>query len=162
MPARTPEPAPPPAPPPPAQHPPAPPPPAPPAQHPAAQHPPAAAPADPDAVAAAVLACPDVVRLSRSIPGTRIDGVSADVETATYLPGRRVAGVRIREEEVVVRVVCRYGPAVAELAGQVRAAVAATVPGHPRINVIIDDLEMPPDPAGTRVVGHPPEPEGDR
>jgi hypothetical protein len=96
---------------------------------------------DPDAVAAAVLACPDVARLSRSVPGSHIDGVCADVETATYLPGRRVAGVRIRGDTLLVRVVCRYGPAMAELAERVRAAVRGAAPDCGRIDVIIDDLE---------------------
>jgi hypothetical protein len=108
---------------------------------------PAADPAAADGFAAAVLACPDVVRLSRVLPGAHIDGVSADVEVATYLPGRRVAGVRVRPDGVTVRVVCRYGPTVDELAAQVRDAVAGVWPGCPRIDVVIDDLEVPPVPA---------------
>jgi hypothetical protein len=100
-----------------------------------------------DRLAAAVSACPDVVRLSRVTPGVHIDGVSGDVEVATYLPGRRVAGVRVRPDGVTVRVVCRYGPTVDELAAQVRAAVVSVWPTCPRIDVIIDDLEVPPVPA---------------
>jgi hypothetical protein len=93
----------------------------------------------PDVVAAAVLACPHVVGL-RSAP---MSGVGAEV--ATYLPGRRVNGVRLTESAVAVRVVGWFGPSVAELASEVRAAVKAVVPTAETIDVFIDDLIVPPD-----------------
>ena len=89
---------------------------------------------DADAVAAAVSACPDVVRLSGGVLG----------EVATYLPGRRVNGVRFLEDGgVEVHVVARYGPTAAEIAGQVRAAVTA-ICGPVPVHVGIDDLELDP------------------
>lgn len=83
-----------------------------------------------DAVAAAVLRCPDVVALS----GGRIG------EVATYLPGRRVAGVRVGADgALTVHVVGRYGPTVGQIAAQVRAAVVAAV-GPVTVDVGVDDL----------------------
>ena len=85
-----------------------------------------------DAVAAAVLACPDVTGLSAGRVG----------EVATYLPGRRVPGVRLREDRITVHVTARYGRPVAEIASQVRAAVRPLVGGRP-IDVGIDDVTDP-------------------
>lgn len=119
-----------------------------------------------DAVAARVRACPDVVRLvgrpslkvafqgevqeeavpgealqEEAAPGEALQGeaVPGDVVPGGVEPGAAaVAGW----EAITVRVVCRFGPTVAELAAQVRAAVAAAVPDCPRIDVVIDDLEV--------------------
>ena len=88
--------------------------------------------ADPDVVAAAVAACPDVVALSGGTVG----------EVATYLPGRRVAEVRIAADAIEVHVVARYGPTVAEIADQVRRAVRR-VAGSLPVTVGVDDLEVP-------------------
>jgi len=65
---------------------------------------------DPDTIARAVLDCPDVAGLSE--------------EVATYLPGRRVAGVVVRGDAAVVEVhiVARWGPPVRSIAEQVRTA----------------------------------------
>lgn len=96
--------------------------------------PPADEPAEqlPDLVAAAVAACPAVASLS----GGRFG------EVATYLPGRRVVGVRMDEFEVAVHVVARWGFPMSAVADQVRAACMPLV--APRsINVGIDDLEIP-------------------
>ena len=83
-----------------------------------------------DALAAAALACPSVVALS----GGRVG------EVATYLPGRRVTGVRVTDGRVEVHVVARYGPTCAEIASQVRAAVQPLTGGLP-VWVGIDDLD---------------------
>ena len=86
-----------------------------------------------DAVSAAVLGCPDVVALSSGRLG----------EVATYLPGRRIAGVRVGDDgAVTVHVVARYGPTVQEIAKQVRAAVAG-VAGPGPVTVGVDDLVLP-------------------
>ena len=83
-----------------------------------------------DAVAAAVLRCPDVVALSDGRVG----------EVATYLPGRRIAGVRgAADGALTVHVVGRYGPTVDQLAAQVRAAVLTAV-GPTAVHVGVDDL----------------------
>jgi hypothetical protein len=95
---------------------------------------------DVDRVAAAVGACPAVARLTGGTGGR-----------GTYLPGRRVPGVVVRESAepspptVEVHVVARSGPAMGEVARQVRAALAALIPGSP-VDVIIDDLEVEPPP----------------
>jgi len=72
-------------------------------------------------------------------------------EVATYLPGRRIPGVVIREAasgpEVSVHVVGWYGPAMSEIAREVDSAVHSVLPGH-RVHVTIDDLDTPDrDPA---------------
>ena len=84
-----------------------------------------------DDVAAAVLACPLVVSLS----GGRLG------EVATYLPGRRVTGVRIGEAGITVHVVAAYGPTCAQVAAQVRQALQTVAGGLP-VTVGIDDLDL--------------------
>lgn len=98
-----------------------------------------------DAVAAAVLAVPGVARLHSGGFG----------EVATYLPGRRMPGVRIRpggvEVHVVVdRAVLDWQVPLPEVAEHVHRAVAALVPGA--VRVYIDDLatEPPVTPAPER------------
>ncbi|WP_285592023.1 hypothetical protein [Actinomycetospora sp. NBRC 106378] len=80
-------------------------------------------------VAAAVLACPAVSRLSAGPFGT----------VGTYLPGRRVTGVQITATEVTVRVVGHPGP-LRTLEAQIRAAVTPLVPGLP-VHIGLDDLD---------------------
>ena len=55
-------------------------------------------PVDPEAVASAALACPSVAGMSGGAIG----------EVASYLPGRRVTGVRVKDGEVEVHVVARW------------------------------------------------------
>ena len=89
---------------------------------------PAAVP-DPDAIAAAVSACPTVAGLSGGIAG----------EVATYLPGRRVTGVRIDAATVTVHVVGRYGPTMTEISNEVTRAVTPHAGGR-QVGVVIEDL----------------------
>lgn len=96
---------------------------------------PVAAPAarDGDALAepmaAAVLACPAVARLSAGPYGT----------VGTYLPGRRVTGVLITDHAVTIRLVA-HPVGVRTIEAQVRAAAATVVPGLP-VDIAIDDLD---------------------
>lgn len=90
---------------------------------------------DPDVLAAAVLSCPAVAALSAGRVG----------EVATYLPGRRVAGIRIHDDELTVHVVARYGPTVQQIATQVRDAVRPHS-GRRRLTVGVDDLVLDPTP----------------
>jgi hypothetical protein len=90
---------------------------------------------DPDLIAAAVLAVPHVVALS----------AGRFREVATYLPGRRVEGVRVRPELVEVHVIARYGPTMAEVGAAVHAAVVGAA-GPVEVVVGIDDLAVPPLP----------------
>lgn len=91
-----------------------------------------------EAVAAAVLGCRDVTRLHGGRFGT----------VTTYLPGGRLPGVVVAPEGVTVGVVGRYPAPVAEIAAQVRAAVATVVPGVP-VTVAVEDVDL----AGPAEVG---------
>lgn len=92
--------------------------------------------ADLEAVAAAALGCPLIAGLTGGIVG----------EVATYLPGRRVVGVRDADGVVEIHVVARWGRPLPEVADAVRAAVASHVDGQP-VAVFVDDIEVPADPA---------------
>ena len=87
---------------------------------------------DVDALAGVVGALPGVSRLS--------SGVLPEV--ATYLPGRRVPGVRVTADDVEIHVVARWGPALPELAQAVRTAVRPLV-GPRTVTVHVDDIEPP-------------------
>lgn len=87
---------------------------------------------DVDAVAAVVEALPAVSSLS----GGRFG------EVATYLPGRRVQGVRLRPGAVEVHVVARSGLPLPAVAGAVRGAVLPLAAGR-AVDVHMDDIEVP-------------------
>jgi hypothetical protein len=84
---------------------------------------------DVDAVATAVRGCAGVDDLCSGEWG----GV------VSYLPGRQVPGVRVTAGQVVVSVRGRWGVPAAELASQIRLAVASLV-GLRRIDVIVADV----------------------
>jgi hypothetical protein len=88
---------------------------------------------DVDAVAAAARACPGVERLHGGPPQ----------RTATYLPGRRIDGVRIDRHTVVVQVRARWGVPAPELAAQIRGAISVMASGR-RIDIIVADVADPP------------------
>lgn len=88
-------------------------------------------PVDPDAVAAAALGCADVVALGGGPFG----------EVATYLPGRRVRGVRVAQGELQVHIVARWGPPLPEVADRVRLAVGPHSGGRP-VTVVVDDVDL--------------------
>jgi hypothetical protein len=92
--------------------------------------------ADLEAVAAAALGCPFIAGLS----GGRFG------EVATYLPGRRVLGVRQADGTVEVHVVACWGVPLPDVADVVRAAVAPYTGDLPAA-VFIEDIEVPDDPA---------------
>lgn len=85
-----------------------------------------------DRIAAAVSSCPGVAGLTQ-VPGMPV---------ATYLPGRTVSGVAVRPAEVEICVVARYGPALPQVAAQVRQAVEPLVPGRV-VDVVIGDITSP-------------------
>ncbi len=87
---------------------------------------------DLDAVAAAVSGCPLVAGMS----GGRFG------EVATYLPGRRLVGVRLQGEELELHVVARWGTPLPDVADAVRRAVAGVAGGRP-VTVYIEDIEVP-------------------
>jgi hypothetical protein len=90
--------------------------------------------ADIDMIAMAVRQCAGVSALDGGPYG----------EVATYLPGRKVAGVVVGDGRVMVQVRSRWGIPVPELAGLI-AAAASSFTGHRRIDVVIADIDDPPD-----------------
>jgi len=87
---------------------------------------------DPEEVASAALRCPSVSGL---FPG-------AAIEIATYLPGKRVLGVRVRHDDVEVHVVARWGQHFTRTAEEVRLEVAPLVGDLP-VSVYVDDVAIP-------------------
>ncbi len=85
-----------------------------------------------DRVAEAVLAVPGVADLSGGVMG----------EVGTYLPGRRVAGVRLRENSTDIHVTVEYGRDVRRVAHMIRHTVGQLT-GTPTVNVTIADLRTP-------------------
>ncbi|MEO6880398.1 MAG: Asp23/Gls24 family envelope stress response protein [Mycobacteriaceae bacterium] len=81
-----------------------------------------------DRIVEAVLTVPGVVAMHGGTFG----------EAATYLPGRRVSGVRINDQGTDVHVTVLYGSVVRTVAEQVRRAVAAVSPGP--VQVTVEDL----------------------
>ncbi len=84
-----------------------------------------------DDVAAAVLTVDGVIALHGGLFG----------ENATYVPGRRVRGIRIGENATGIHLTATYGAAIPITAQQVRHAVAAVIPGP--VNVTVEDLAPP-------------------
>ena len=88
-----------------------------------------------DLVAAAVMAVPGVADLHAGMFG----------EVATYLPGRRVPGIRIKADGVTeVHVTLFYGVPVRDGAARVRDAAAAVVGGV--VDVTVEDVVAASDP----------------
>ncbi len=99
---------------------------------------------DLDAVVAAARSCAGVDDLSSGPWG----GV------VTYLPGREVPGVRVASDHVVISLRGRWGVPAAEIARQVRAAVADLVAPR-RVDLVLADLSDPAPDAWTRPAGRP-------
>ncbi len=81
-----------------------------------------------DRIVEAVLTVPGVVAMHGGTFG----------EAATYLPGRRVSGVRITDQGTDVHVTVLYGSVVRAVAEEVRRTVAAVSPGP--VQVTVEDL----------------------
>jgi hypothetical protein len=81
-----------------------------------------------DRIAAAVSRVRGVARL---MPGP----------VATYLPGRTVPGVAVRDGAVLVSVAARYGESLPDVAERVRVASRRAAPGL-RVDVLIDDVDV--------------------
>ncbi len=76
-----------------------------------------------------------VVAALRSLETVRLVEHSA---VGTYLPGRRVPGVRIAQDRVEVHVALVYPTTLEEGASAVRAALAGVLSA--RVDVVVDDL----------------------
>jgi hypothetical protein len=90
---------------------------------------------DVGAVAAAVQGCAGVSALDSGRFG----------EVASYLPGRRVPGVVVRDRSVLVGVRSRWGVRAADLFAEVASAVAPLI-GRRWAEVAIGDIDDPPAP----------------
>ena len=85
---------------------------------------------DVDAIAAATLECP-------AVAGLHEGGAMA---VATYLPRRRVVGVRVEDRRVLVSVVLASGSSVRSLEAQVRSTLAAHAGGR-QVDVHVADVQ---------------------
>jgi hypothetical protein len=85
---------------------------------------------DVDALAEATLGCPAVARLHPG--GTKF--------VATYLPGRRVVGVRVEDHRVLVSVGLAHDASVQTLEKEIREALAPLVQGR-EIDVHVADVD---------------------
>lgn len=84
-----------------------------------------------DRVAAAVLAVPGVHDLHGGMLG----------EVATYLPGRRVNGIRLLDGVTQVHVVLEWAAPMSATVDAVRSAAAAIVPGT--VHLAVEDVAPP-------------------
>ncbi|TQL67905.1 hypothetical protein FB381_1793 [Nocardioides albertanoniae] len=84
-----------------------------------------------DVVAAAVLAVPGVHALHAGVAG----------EVATYLPGRRVNGIRVRDSGCSIHVVLLWGAPVLDTTEALRDAVRPLVSGP--VDITVEDI-LPP------------------
>lgn len=89
-----------------------------------------------DRIATAVRSVPSVFDLHGGVFG----------EIGTYLPGRRVAGIREQDGRWEIHVTARLGHSLADLTRDVRAAVSTHAGGAP-IDVVIEDLDDDDDAA---------------
>ena len=96
---------------------------------PLAGRPPGVIPSPEEELATAVAGCPDVAALSGGPFG----------EVATYLPGRRIVGVRLLGDRFDVHVIARWGTPLPAVAEQVRSACAPFAGGR-GVDVTIEDV----------------------
>jgi len=91
-----------------------------------------------DRVAEAALAVPGVAGLHAGAFG----------EIGTYLPGRRVAGVRLAEDLTEVHVTVAMGSRIPEVAESLVAAIGPLV--GTAVRVVVEDVEPGPPPGDRR------------
>jgi hypothetical protein len=87
---------------------------------------------DVDDIYSAVIGCPGVAGLGSGTIG----------ELATYLPGRRVPGIRVSPERVELEICAAWGPPIKQIAEQIWAALAVVVTDRP-IEITITDIAPP-------------------
>ena len=85
-----------------------------------------------DRIAAAVLAADGVGDLHAGVLG----------EVGTYLPGRRVPGIRLDGEACEVHVTALFGARLADVVEAVRSAVRPLVSGP--VHVVVEDVVRSP------------------
>lgn len=89
----------------------------------------------------------DLVDVVLGVSG--VEGLHGGVfgEVATYLPGRRVTGIRSRGEDVDVHLVLAWGQPVLATADRVREALRPHVRGL--VHVTVEDMMAPPRTGGS-------------
>lgn len=87
-----------------------------------------------DAVAAAVRACPGVDDL---------DGGPVSARLATYLPGRKIDGLKVTQDALTVQIRGVWDVPATEVGAQIRFAVSDLAIGR-RVDIIIADLTPAP------------------
>lgn len=97
---------------------------------------------DVDAVHDIVLHCPGVAGLGSGLLGG----------AATYLPGRRVDGIRVNPGVLEIEIQAKWGSRVDEIADGIRSALARVAPGR-RIDITIADIVLPGEQPKARPVG---------
>ena len=97
-----------------------------------------------DAVASAVRACPGVSDLA----GGRFG------DATSYLPGRRLTGVAVRDDAVRISVRAKWGVAATDLFDQITLALTP-IASKRRIEVVIAEIDNPPWVAGQAPVALP-------
>lgn len=81
-----------------------------------------------------------VAEVLAAVPSVRLHEGSA---VGTHLPGRRVSGVRLRDDAVEIHAAVVYPTTVAQAAQAIRDALSALPLAH--VDVTIDDVVLPGD-----------------
>ena len=84
-----------------------------------------------------------VEAIVRAVPGVADLHAGMYGEVGTYLPGRRVAGIRVGDRAVEVHITAHADRPVRETAAAVRAAIAAQWPER-SIDVTVEGVVLPP------------------
>ncbi len=84
----------------------------------------------------------------RGVVGVVALGGGGPLQPATYLPGRRVRGLRLSTDRIEVAVTVAFGIPAAVVAERIRAALAVSAQGRP-VDVHIADLQVPEGSATT-------------
>lgn len=78
----------------------------------------------------------------QGVVGVVAVGGGGPLQPTTYLPGRRVAGIRSSTDRIEVAVTVAVGLPAPVVAGRIRTALAVLAPGTP-VDVHIADLQLP-------------------
>jgi hypothetical protein len=87
---------------------------------------------DVDALHAAALACPGIAGVGSAEPGA----------LATYLPGRRVTGIRVNPDSIELEVCTRWDASARQVGAALQTSLKEQADGR-RIDVTIVDIELP-------------------
>lgn len=83
-----------------------------------------------------------VAGVARAVPGVAALHPGMFGEVGTYLPGRRVTGVRIADDLVEIHITVSADAPIRQTAAAVRSAVAAVLPGLP-VDVTVEHVVEP-------------------